>query len=83
MMEINGKSADGAAYLVSVTLGGDAVEARLSDALLSSEYGRSATVTHQEAYEWISTNAHDIRDAVAQRFAGRTPRKPYDQITLA
>ena len=82
-MDIDGKTPDGAAYRITVEVDGEARAARVPDALLSAEYGRDATVSHQEAYEWIASNAHAITDAVAATLAGRTPRAPYDQITLA
>ena len=81
-MEVNGKTADGSAYLVSETLDGKVVEARVPEALLAAEYG-GRSVSHQMAYEWLSTNRHDVVAAMKTLAAGGSPRPPYDQIALA
>ena len=82
-MEIDGKTSDGSAYRVTETIGGRRVTALVSDALLSSDFGRSGKVGHQEAYEWIAGNQHALVDAMTALVEGRTPRAPFDQIALA
>ena len=81
-MEVNGKTADGSAYLVSETANGRLIEAKVPEALLEAEHG-DRKVSHQQAYEWIATNRHDLADAMKTLAAGGTPRPPYDQIALA
>ena len=39
--------------------------------------------SHQEAYAWIAAHRAKLATAVADRAAGRTPRRPYDLVTLA
>lgn len=41
-----------------------------------------ARPSHQTAYDWIGAHQRDITRAVATLAAGKTPRPPYDLITL-
>ncbi|RMA42105.1 hypothetical protein [Rhodophyticola porphyridii] len=83
-MDVLGKTKDGAAYRVAIGLDGKPpVELWVSDALLSSEYGRDARVSHTEAYEWIAANQHALADAARVLANGKTPRAPYDGLALA
>ncbi len=82
-MEILGKDKFATAYRVSVQLDGNAVVALVSDALLSTEYGQDATVSHGQAYEWIAANQHDLTDAISALLAGQQPRAPYGSVVLA
>lgn len=38
--------------------------------------------SHQSAYEWLGAHQRDISKAIAALVDGRTPRAPYDLITL-
>ena len=38
--------------------------------------------SHQEAYEWIAAHRGRIAAAVSARLEGRTPRAPWDLVTL-
>ncbi|UWQ97046.1 hypothetical protein K3728_07460 [Rhodobacteraceae bacterium M385] len=81
-MQILGKNASADAYRVSVDLGGDAVVALIPDALLSQQYGTGNAVSHDQAYEWIATQQHDLTDAVKALKKGAAPRAPFTHITL-
>lgn len=83
-MQVLGKDKLEQAYRVVVDLDGKPVEVLVSDALLSSEYGRNAKVSHSDAYEWIAANQHALTDAVRVLAAGKQPpRAPFDALALA
>ena len=82
MMRVLGKTKGAEAYRISVEIDGDAVVALVPDALLSSEYGQAAKVSHQAAYEWIETQAHGLRDAIASLHKGARPAAPFTLISL-
>ena len=82
-MEILGKDTLAEAYRVAVEIGGAMHEALVTDALLSSEYGRDTKVSHTEAYEWIAAHQHDLTDAIRALLAGNTPRAPFQALALA
>ncbi|ABD54606.1 hypothetical protein [Jannaschia sp. CCS1] len=81
-MRILGKNGSADAYRVSVDLGGDGVVALVPDALLSQQYGVDTKVSHDQAYEWIATQQHDLSDAIKALKKGATPRAPFTHITL-
>lgn len=81
-MRVLGKDTSQEAYRLGIEIGGTEVVALISDALLSAEHGTQAKVAHQAAYEWIETNAHDLKQAITALTTGRNPRPPFDQITL-
>ncbi|MCK0148801.1 hypothetical protein MWU54_02100 [Marivita sp. S6314] len=61
------ESAKGAAYVPECLMDRLRTEARPS---------------HQSAYEWIGAHQRDISRAIAALADGRTPRAPYDLVTL-
>ncbi|WP_224814408.1 hypothetical protein [Hasllibacter sp. MH4015] len=81
-MRILGKNGTADAYRVSVDLGGDEVVALVPDALLSDQYGTSEKVSHEQAYEWIAAQQHDLSDAIKALKKGATPRAPFTNVTL-
>ena len=81
-MRILGKTPNGEAYRVAVELGQEEVVAHVSDALLSEQYAMSDTVTHEQAYEWIAAQQHDLTDAIMALQKGAKPRPPFHHITL-
>ena len=82
MMHILGKNGSADAYRVAVDLGGKQVVALISDALLSSQYGVDGAVSHDQAYEWITAQQHDLSDAITVLKKGAAPRAPFTHITL-
>ncbi len=81
-MRILGKNPFADAYRVSVDLGGGEVVALVPDALLSQQYGTDATVSHDQAYEWIAAQQHDLKDAITALKKGAAPRAPFTHLTL-
>ena len=81
-MRILGKNPSADAYRVSVDIGGDEVVALVSDALLSQQYGTDAKVSHDQAYEWIAAQHHDLNDAILALQKGGAPRAPFTHIIL-
>jgi hypothetical protein len=49
---------------------------------LMDRFPNEARPTHQSAYEWIGAHKRQITRAVATLKAGKTPKDPYDLITL-
>lgn len=81
-MHILGKNSAADAYRVAIDLGGTQVVALVSDALLSNQYGVDTKVSHDQAYEWIAAQQHDLTDAIIALKKGAAPRAPFTQITL-
>ncbi len=81
-MRILGKNGSADAYRVAIDLGDAEVVALVSDALLSEQYGTDAKVSHDQAYEWIAAQQHDLNDAITALHKGATPRAPFTHITL-
>lgn len=79
MSGLNVRSRDVAreAYRVETSAGAAYVPECLMDRLRSE-----ARPSHQSAYEWIGAHQRDITRAIEARVAGKTPRAPYDLITL-
>ena len=65
------------AYLVETPDGAAYVPECMMDRLRGE-----ARPSHQTAYEWIGAHKRDITRAVATLATGKTPRPPYDLITL-
>ena len=59
----------------------EAGAAYVPECLIDKMRGESRP-SHQTAYEWIGTHSRDITRAVAARVSGKTPKAPYDLITL-
>ena len=49
---------------------------------LMDRFPNEARPSHQSAYEWIGSHKCQITHAVAALKAGKTPKDPYDLITL-
>ncbi|SHH27494.1 hypothetical protein [Marivita hallyeonensis] len=49
---------------------------------LMDKVPHEARPSHQTAYEWIGAHRRQITSAVEALKTGRTPRAPYDLITL-
>jgi hypothetical protein len=81
-MRILGKNSSADAYRVAIDLGGAEVVALVSDALLSQQYGASGDVSHDQAYEWIAAQQHDLTDAINAMKKGAAPGAPFQHITL-
>lgn len=82
MMRILGKTGAADAYRVAIDLGGPEVVALVSDALLSQQYGVKADVSHEQAYEWIAAQQHDLTDAIKALKKGAAPGALFQHITL-
>ena len=65
------------AYRVETDAGSAFVPECLMDRLR-----HEARPSHQSAYEWIGAHRRDITKAIEALASGRTPRAPYDLITL-
>ncbi len=81
-MRILGKTSAADAYRVAIDLGGAEAVALVPDALLSQQYGVSRRVSHEQAYEWIAAQQHDLIDAITALKKGATPPAPFSHITL-
>ncbi|WP_299791982.1 hypothetical protein [uncultured Marivita sp.] len=49
---------------------------------LMDRFPNEARPSHQTAYEWIGAHRRQITRAVEALNAGKTPKAPYDLITL-
>ena len=49
---------------------------------LMEKFPNEARPSHQSAYEWIGAHRRQITRAIEVLKSGRTPRAPYDLITL-
>lgn len=49
---------------------------------LMDKFPNEARPSHQSAYEWIGAHKRQITRGVATLKAGKTPKDPYDLITL-
>ena len=49
---------------------------------LMDRFPNEARPSHQTAYEWIGSHSKHITRAVERLKAGKSPRAPYDLITL-
>ena len=49
---------------------------------LMDKFPNEARPSHQTAYEWIGAHRRQITRAVEALNAGKTPKTPYDLITL-
>ncbi len=81
-MRILGKNPEADAYRVSVDIDGAEVVALVSDALLSQQYRTEAKVSHDQAYEWIAAQQHDLNDAILALHKGAAPRAPFTHTIL-
>ena len=81
-MRILGKNSSADAYRVAIDLGGAEVVALVSDTVLSGQYGVNGAVSHDQAYEWIAAQQHDLTDAIIALKKGAAPRAPFTHITL-
>lgn len=81
-MRILGKNSAADAYRVAIDLGDAEVVALVSDALLSSQYGVDHKVSHDQAYERIAAQQHDLSDAIISLNKGAAPGAPFQHITL-
>lgn len=81
-MRILGKNSAADAYRVAIDIGDAEVVALVSDALLSAQYGIDHKVSHDQAYEWIAAQQHDLSDAITALKKGAAPGAPFQHITL-
>jgi hypothetical protein len=49
---------------------------------LMDKFPNEVRPSHQSAYEWIGAHKRQITRAVETLRSGKTPREPYDLITL-
>jgi len=82
MMRILGKNTGAEAYRVSIDVDRAEVVALVPDALLSAQYGIDRKVSHDQAYEWIAAQQHDLAAAIRALHSGTPPRAPFTHITL-
>ncbi|APZ55060.1 hypothetical protein [Salipiger abyssi] len=81
-VEVIGRDVAREAYRVRVDAEGLARTALVPECLMET-LRPGERPSHQEAYEWIAAHRGRIEKAVIARAAARTPRPPYDLVTLA
>jgi len=82
-VEVLGRDPAREAYRIRTTVAAGPRTAWVPECLVDTSLRPGARPSHQDAYEWIAAHRGQLRDAVASRAAGRTPRPPFDLVTLA
>ncbi len=78
-MRVEGLDPAAGAYRIAVERGGRTVRALVPEHLLG---GADVRPSHQTAHEALAQRALAIGAAIDDLGAGRTPRPPYDTLTL-
>jgi len=82
-MEIRGRDIATESYRVTHDVDGRTIMALVPERLVDTRPTVKARPSHQSAYEWMAENKTKIEAAIAQIARGaRSPRAPFDQITL-
>ncbi len=79
MIRVEGVDVFGGAYRIAVERPGRTLRALVPEALLGGGSGRPS---HQTAHEALARRSRDLTAAIDDLGAGRTPRAPYDTLTL-
>ena len=79
-LAVEGRDAADEAYLIRMEHRGRSIRAAVPEHLLAERGG--ARPTHQAAYEALADRRRAVQAAVAALAEGRTPRAPYDAVTL-
>ncbi len=75
-IDVRGRDAAAETYRLTVLLPGGPVDVALPERLAGQ------APSHQTAYDFIASRSAAIAAATEARLAGRTPRAPYDTLTL-
>ena len=79
-MRVEGVDMAAGAYRIAVQRDGRTVRALVPEHLLG---GGAARPSHQTAHEALARQARPLCAAIDELAAGRTPRPPYETLTLA
>ncbi|SMX36697.1 hypothetical protein [Maliponia aquimaris] len=77
-VEVQGRDVAREAYRIAT----DAGRAWVPECLMQGGLRPGGRPSHQEAYEWIAAHRTALARAIDDLARGRTPRPPYDLVTL-
>ena len=81
-MEVKGRDPATECYRVIHEVDGREVAALVPERFASGLLATAARPSHQDAYIWMAEHKTKIETAIDQLAHGKTPRAPFDQITL-
>ena len=80
-VEVQGRDPAQEAYRIRTAVNGTFVRAMVPECLMQG-LRPGDRPSHQDAYEWIAAHRHHLARAVEALTKGKTPRSPYDILTL-
>ena len=81
-MDVKGRDPATECYRVTHEVDGALVTALVPERFAKGMHLTGSRPSHQDAYVWIALHKEKIETAIAQLAHGKTPRAPFDQITL-